>query len=256
MPRIRSIKPQFWLDEDLGNIQRDARLLYIGLWNLSDDTGVFEWRPKRIRIQLFPYDKDVEDDTIAKWLKLLLDTGDIVQFSTNGDSFGYIPSFLKHQDIQRPSKWHFAEIPSAILETHPPFTHNSLTNDKLFTNDSLTSNAREKEKEKEKEKIKVIGSREKESKYLAVFEEFKNELIKVYPDLDVANEIGKCARWWAEGKKLLKRPKTAINNWMEKAREIKTNGTHKPNNQRDGVAGGNTPNDYLGGKYGQFVHRD
>ena len=40
MARIRTIKPQFWDDLKIGRLSRDARLLYIGLWNFADDLGV------------------------------------------------------------------------------------------------------------------------------------------------------------------------------------------------------------------------
>jgi len=114
MPRIRTVKPQFWLDEKLGEIPRDARLLYIGLWNLSDDQGVFEWRPTRIKVQLFPYDNDIIGSDIESWLELLVKTGDIIKFDNGTSSFGYIKSFLEHQEIKNPSKWRFAEIPPAL----------------------------------------------------------------------------------------------------------------------------------------------
>jgi len=122
MPRIRSIKPQFWLDERLGEIDRNARLLYIGLWNLSDDQGVFEWRPARIKIQIFPYDSDVNSGTIQQWLELLISSGDIIQFNCNGGVYGYIPTFLKHQEIKKPSKWHYATIPDNIVPHQLPTT--------------------------------------------------------------------------------------------------------------------------------------
>ena len=48
MAIIRTTKPQSWLNEELGTIPRDARLLFIGLWNLSDDQGVFEWKPGEV----------------------------------------------------------------------------------------------------------------------------------------------------------------------------------------------------------------
>ena len=117
MPRIRTIKPQFWLDERLGSVPRDARLLYIGLWNLSDDHGVFEWRPARIRIQLFPYDEDITTKDIDSWLTNLVKTKDVYQFQTEAGQFGYIPTFLHHQEIKNPSKWHFAEIPEELTKT-------------------------------------------------------------------------------------------------------------------------------------------
>jgi len=82
MPRIRSIKPQFWLDEDLATICRDARFMFVGLWNIADDGGVFEWRPQKIKAQLFPYDDDIT---------------------------------TKHQMIQHPSKYRFADVPQVLL---------------------------------------------------------------------------------------------------------------------------------------------
>lgn len=104
MPRIRTVKPQFWLDEKLGAVPREVRLLYIGLWNLCDDQGVFEYRPSRIKAQLFPYDNDIGGNEVSAWLDLLLATGDVIKFSENGVSFGYIPTFLKHQEIKNPSQ--------------------------------------------------------------------------------------------------------------------------------------------------------
>jgi hypothetical protein len=109
MARIRTIKPQFWLDENLGSIKRDARLLYIGLWNLCDDRGVFEWRPAKIRVQIFPYDSDITNKTIEGLLDLLQQTKDVIKFAEKGHSFGYVPSFSEHQDIKNPSKWAYTE---------------------------------------------------------------------------------------------------------------------------------------------------
>lgn len=109
MPRIRTIKPQFWLDENLGAISRDARLLYIGLWNLSDDTGVFQWRPLQIKAQIFPYDTDIDGKTIEEWIELLVQIGDIERIELNGKTFGRVKSFLEHQDIKNPSKWAYLE---------------------------------------------------------------------------------------------------------------------------------------------------
>jgi hypothetical protein len=119
MPRIRSIKPQFWLDEKLGGTARDVRLLYIGLWNLSDDRGVFEYRPMRIKAQLFPYDEDITEEIMTNWLNALINTGDIVKFVENGKSFGYIPTFLVHQPIEKPSKWTYTTTIPVINPTQP-----------------------------------------------------------------------------------------------------------------------------------------
>jgi hypothetical protein len=56
MPRIRTIKPEFFQHETLAELPYEARLLFIGLWTLADRRGRLEDRPKRIKAQLFPYD--------------------------------------------------------------------------------------------------------------------------------------------------------------------------------------------------------
>jgi hypothetical protein len=157
MARIRTIKPQFWLDEDLGSIKRDARLLYIGLWNLADDRGVFEWRPAKIRIQIFPYDADITDKKIEDFLELLSGINNIVRFEENRKPFGYIPSFLAHQDIKKPSQW-------AFTTTLPDTTSTPLVPQQLDT-----SSTREKEKEKEKEKLEGKSNKTPYGEFKNVF---------------------------------------------------------------------------------------
>jgi predicted nucleic acid-binding protein len=39
------IKPEFWDDEKLATVSRDARLLFVGLWSNSDDYGVVKGHP-------------------------------------------------------------------------------------------------------------------------------------------------------------------------------------------------------------------
>ena len=58
MARIRTIKPQFWDDLKIGRLSRDARLLYIGLWNFADDLGVVIADPAWLKSKIFPYDKN------------------------------------------------------------------------------------------------------------------------------------------------------------------------------------------------------
>jgi hypothetical protein len=56
MARIRTIKPEFFKNEQLADLPMSARLLFIGLWTLADKEGRLEDRPKRIKVELFPYD--------------------------------------------------------------------------------------------------------------------------------------------------------------------------------------------------------
>jgi len=47
MARIRTIKPEFWVSEQVGECSPNARLLFIGMWNFCDDRGVHPAKPNR-----------------------------------------------------------------------------------------------------------------------------------------------------------------------------------------------------------------
>lgn len=104
MARIRTIKPEFWTDEKIGNLRREARLLFIALWNFADDKGTVRANPVLIKSQIFPYDEDLRVDTLNKWLAALVDARMLEPFTLNGESFYNIRTFLSHQKIDRPSK--------------------------------------------------------------------------------------------------------------------------------------------------------
>ena len=40
MSRRRMIEPAFWMDEKVGALSPRARLTYIALWTLAEDSGV------------------------------------------------------------------------------------------------------------------------------------------------------------------------------------------------------------------------
>lgn len=92
MARIRTIKPEFWKNEALGEMPIESQLLFIGLWNLSDRRGFLEDRPKRIKAEIFPYrDIDIDqalENLIPEFLKRIL---------VNEKPYLHILNFTKHQ---------------------------------------------------------------------------------------------------------------------------------------------------------------
>jgi hypothetical protein len=52
MARIRSIKPEYWLDAEILKISDAAALCFIGLWNIADDEGKVLWDYRAISAQL------------------------------------------------------------------------------------------------------------------------------------------------------------------------------------------------------------
>lgn len=103
MPRIRTIKPQFWGDEDLARVPREARLLFIGLWNLADDYGICKRHPAWIKGQLFPYDDDLKSDQIEAWIEALIREKCLFSFQIDNERFVIVLNFSRHQIINRPS---------------------------------------------------------------------------------------------------------------------------------------------------------
>jgi hypothetical protein len=103
MARIRTIKPEFFRNEklqDLHNAHPELQImmLYIGLWTLCDNQGVFEWKPRSIKLDILPF----VDYDIAESLELLMHNGFIIKFQHEEKLYGYVPNFLKHQRL--PSK--------------------------------------------------------------------------------------------------------------------------------------------------------
>jgi hypothetical protein len=102
MARTRMIKPEFWDDEKLATVSRDARLLFVGLWSNSDDYGVVKGHPAWLKNRIFPYD-EIPLDIFEGWLSELAAIRVIVPFLHNGERYCHIRNFRRHQTINRPS---------------------------------------------------------------------------------------------------------------------------------------------------------
>ena len=111
MPRIRQIKHDFYLDEELAGCSRDARLLFPGLWILADRAGRLEDRPARIKVQVFPYDDDIGTAEVDKLLTEL-SKHFILRYECKGKRLIQIVNFCKHQHchVREPQ----SEIPEPI----------------------------------------------------------------------------------------------------------------------------------------------
>jgi hypothetical protein len=100
MARIRSVKPEFWADEDLADVSRDARLLYIGLWNLSDEHGRLRGDPRYVKGQLFPYDDDLSAGAVDELLKALEAAGKVIRYHAGSGQYLFLPNLGKHQRLE------------------------------------------------------------------------------------------------------------------------------------------------------------
>lgn len=93
MARSRNIKPGFFSNEHLAELDFATRLLFIGMWTEADREGRLEDRPKRLRMALFPAD-NVDVD---RMLNDLAAFGFIQRYEIDGKRYLQIDSFTKHQ---------------------------------------------------------------------------------------------------------------------------------------------------------------
>lgn len=108
--RIRTIKPEFFTHEGLYEAEASTglpiRIAFAGLWCVADREGRFKWEPRRIGVQILPYD----GIDFSRVMDALTTRGFIIKYRVNDAWFGCIPSFLKHQVINnRESKSNLPE---------------------------------------------------------------------------------------------------------------------------------------------------
>lgn len=99
MPRIRSVKPELWSDQDLAKLSRDARLLYIALWNMADEHARLQGDPRWVKGHCLPYDDDLGPTATDGLLDELAAGGKVVRYTVAGDPFLYLPKLAQHQRL-------------------------------------------------------------------------------------------------------------------------------------------------------------
>jgi hypothetical protein len=120
-PRIRTLKPEAWQDERIGQVSRDARLLFVVLITLADDEGRFRNLPSLILGHGFPYDQDAGKKLTA-WMTELWKSGLIDLYEVDGNRYGVLPSWSKHQRINKASP---SILPEPSVNGHGSFPERS-----------------------------------------------------------------------------------------------------------------------------------
>lgn len=108
MARMRSLKPDFFKDEDLATLPFEARILFEGLWCYADREGRLEDRPKYLKVEIFPYD-NVDIEKLLNMLESPKIEGRddkvfIRRYCVDGKKYIDIPEFLKHQSPHKTEK--------------------------------------------------------------------------------------------------------------------------------------------------------
>lgn len=107
MPRIRTIKPEFWSSPGIEDTSPWTRLLFIAMWNWADDAGRGTCQLKELQAFAFPYDEEdtaPEVATMAGFRRTLAQVREqygVVFYKVDGRPYYAIPSWRKHQRNER-----------------------------------------------------------------------------------------------------------------------------------------------------------
>lgn len=105
MPRIRTVKPEFFRDEQLQDMERlhpelHPMLVFCGLWGHCDVNGVFPWAPRQLALDILPFLWGGSiGEAMGKCLELLWSFSYVSRFRADGKTWGWVPGFKRHQRI-------------------------------------------------------------------------------------------------------------------------------------------------------------
>jgi len=230
MPRIRTIKPEFFCHEELFDLEQETglpmRIAFAGLWTVCDREGRFKWRPRTIKAQVLPYD-EVE---FSRVLDALATRGFVVKYASDGCEFGYIPGFNRHQVINNREAASILPEPPEV----PQNTEDSRVDDACPTRAPRVPHACKEEgkgKEGKGKEGEVATAPAPPEKVLTTFtckggqvwelkETFWQEMKNAYPRHDIRGECVKMKAWLAANESRRKTPqgmKRFIQGWLSKA---------------------------------------
>jgi len=208
MARIRTIKPEFPQSESMGRVSRDARLCFILLWTIADDSGRLRGNSRMLASLLFPYDDDAKKH-IESWLGELKAEGCIHRYEYQGTNYIQLMNWQAHQKIDKPSA---SKIPD--YKGCEPASDTSIEHSRTFA--SLREHSCEdqgRDQGREKERIKegtysaepqsdstplipsVIDLPLVDKTEFAITGDQVDEWAAAYPAVDVMQELRKMRQW-------------------------------------------------------------
>jgi len=245
--RIRTIKPEFFKDEELADLPAQTRLLFIGLWLMADRKGRLEDRPRLIKVELLPY----EDVNVDELLTVLDKEGFIKRYTVDDKAYIEVVNFKKHQRIMGKESEFETEIPAP--ETREKLgntreksgsTREKLgnTREKSGSNGEALGNAGREGKGRERkgdghallpssfEQFWSSYPRKIKKKETLLIWQRKNLDLKIEEILTGLNHYKQSEQWCRDGGKFIPHPTTWLNGerWNDEILQKKTARAWKP----------------------------
>jgi hypothetical protein len=139
MSRIRTIKPDFWVNEQIMSCSPNARLLFIGLWNFADDNGIHRASIKCLKAEVYPSDSFSEDE-MKKWITELISNELLQIYTVEDKAYWIVTGWKNHQRIDRPTYKHPQPLSAHPLKNNDEkIAQNSASPPRTFDEHSAAS---------------------------------------------------------------------------------------------------------------------
>ncbi len=176
--RARNIKPGFFQNDELSDLIPLARILFAGLWCFADREGRFEWKPKKIKALILPYDKC----NVMSLLDALAQKNFILRYEIDGNDYGWIPTFLEHQNPHpHEKKSRIPECSENVIKCHDMSLHDIKCKCPVCVS-NRDSKKRDSEKGGSGGKEKIEDEKIKYAEFVSLTEDEHRKLIEKYGD--------------------------------------------------------------------------
>lgn len=233
MARKRMIDPNIWQSEDFSKLSNLAKVVFIGLFSNADDYGYGRGNATYIKSTVFPYDDKLRTTDIEKTLQEIASNMSIVFYTSDGSEYYCLTNWDKWQKVDKPQ-------PSRIPRLEDDSTIIRRTFDDCSTNVRRTFSPNRKEENRiEKEKKNDSSEQAPEptappvitmplntGEDYAVSKDSVDEYVKLYPAVDVMQELNKMRGWLLANprkRKTISGINAFINRWLAKEQDSGAN---------------------------------
>lgn len=117
MPRIRTIKPDFFVSEKIAKLSLTAERTFLGILTLADDEGRLKAGPEVLNGALWPLRPEHTVDQMREDLAQLEAVGLLCRYEVDGRTYRHVTRFRVHQRINRPTP---SKLPPCPIHDTPP----------------------------------------------------------------------------------------------------------------------------------------
>lgn len=126
MPRIRTIKPEFFTSQTIDALTLAEQRTFIGLWTYVDDFGKGVDDARLIKAAIWPLREKHTARKVEADMSALESAGLIQRYEFDGRRYFQVLGWAEHQRVNRPSS---SRIPPPPPLEGSPRTHGGLTED-------------------------------------------------------------------------------------------------------------------------------